>query len=142
MPTLPPINFDPATRAAQYIEVVVTANAVDPDTGANPGSVDTVTALAFTYLQGAAQGSPPTPAVATITQIALAPDGARILRVAPGAVPPGTPIAPGQTGYPFQIRISAAGRTGTLTVAGVTPPILDVSGVAWNGVGPQATPPV
>lgn len=139
MPALPAINFDPISRAAQYIEVNVTANAVDPDSGANPGVMDTTTPLVFTYLQGAASGS--VPAAANITQIALAPDGARILRVAPGAVPPGTPLLPGQTGYAWQIRITAAGRTGNQLVTGLTPPILDVSGVAWNGVGPQATQP-
>jgi hypothetical protein len=137
MPTLPSITFDPVTRAAQYIEVAVLANSIDPATGANPGVMDTTTPLTMTYLSGAASGS--VPAYATIAEVAQAPDGARILRIAPGAVPGAVPG--GGTAFSWSIRLSAAGRTGTLTVSGTTPLIPDVSGVAWNGVGPQTVQP-
>ncbi|HET9893254.1 MAG TPA: hypothetical protein VFQ42_22440 [Mycobacterium sp.] len=128
--TPPAINFDPATRAAQYAEVTVTANAVDPVTGANPGAIDRDTPLTFTYLQGGADGA--TPAAVTITQIAVTQDGARVLRFAPGVV---------QTAQPWSVRISAAGRTGTVTFTGTSPAPADVSGVSWNGVGPTGTQP-
>lgn len=136
MTTLPPITFDPTTRAAQYIEAVVLANAVDPVTGVNPGTPDLTTPLTFTYLSGGPSGS--TPAAATITEIAQV-DGARVLRIAPG--PLLGPVPGGGPAFTWSIRISAAGRTGTLTVSGSTPPVADVSGVSWNGVGPQTTPP-
>jgi hypothetical protein len=134
MPTSPPpITFDPVTRAAQYVEVVVTANAVDPVTGQNPGSVDTTTPLAYNYIQGGPSGG--TPAAVTITEVAQTPEGARILRLVPGV------LAVGANTQPWSVRISAAGRTGITSLTGSTPPPVDASGVSWNGVGPQATQP-
>lgn len=133
MPTDPPaINFDPFTRAAQYVEVIVTANSVDPVTGSNPGAVDTTTALTYTYLQGGATDT--TPAAVTFTEIAQVA-GARVLRLAPGV------LAIGGGGSPWSVRVSAAGRSGNVTFTGSTPAPADISGVAWNGVGPQGTQP-
>jgi len=129
MPTDPPtINFDAVTRNPVYAEVVVTANAVDPATGSNPGSIDTSTTLTFDFLQG---GPGPAPAAVNITEIGQAA-GARVLRFAPGIT---------TSGQPWSVRVSAAGRTGTVTFSGTTPAPADVSGVSWNGVGPQVTPP-
>lgn len=131
--TVSGVTFDPNVRAPKYIEVVVTANAVDPSTGANPGSIDTTTALVFTYNQGGPNGS--TPAVVTFAQVDVLASGARVVRMTPGV------LAIGAGDQPFSVRISAAGRTGITTVTGTTPAPTDISGVAFNGVGPVDVQP-
>lgn len=128
--TVSGVAFDPNTRAPQYIEVVVTANAVDPNTGANPGVVDTTTPLIFTYNQGGPGPGGAPPAVVTLSETKVTAIGARVVRMTPGVLPIGA------TDQPFSVRISAAGRTDITIVTGITPAPTDISGVAFNGVGP------
>ncbi len=133
--TVSGVTFDPNTRAPQYIEVVVTDNAVDPNTGANPGVVDTTTPLVFTYNQGGPGPGGTPPAVVTFAQTKVTASGARVVRMTPGV------LQVGGTDQPFSVRISAAGRTGITTVTGTTPAPTDISGVAFNGVGPVDVEP-
>lgn len=133
--TLSGVTFDPITRLPVYIEVVVTANAVDPSTGINQGVVDQTTPLVFTYNQGGPGPGGVPAAVVTFAQVNVVSSGARVVKITPGV------LQVGGTDQPWSVRISAAGRTGITTVTGTTPVPPDVSGVAFNGVGPTEQQP-
>lgn len=122
MPNPPSIALLPGQP--QAINVVVTANAVQPD-GSNPGAVDSTTPLTFENMQNASGAS-----AAVIPSVD--PSNNRRVIMTPGA------LTAGGTSVPWSFRVRAAGRTGFTTVSGNTAAPPDVSGVAWDGVPPTA----
>lgn len=122
--TTPPIaDFDPAGRGPKYTTVLVQANGVDPNTGINTPSVDQTTPLVFSYNQGAASGSGGTPAV-LVDQVAIAANGARVIRWRPGV------LQPAASAQPWSVRISVPNTVNFVTQGGTTPPPPEFSGVA------------
>lgn len=117
-------NPGPPIVGPQAVSVVVTANGVLPD-GSNPGTVDTTTALTLTPLQGVAIA--PNVGVSCTIQVDL--NNNRRIIITPTA-------APGGGNQPFSFRVSAAGRTQSVTFSGTSQPVADVSGVAWDGNSP------
>lgn len=128
----PSITLTPGAASAgppivgpQAVTVIVTANGVQPD-GSNPGAIDTTTALTLTPLQGAAIA----PSVGAGCSIQVDPGNNRRIIITPAI------LTPGASQQPWSFRVSAAGRTATVTFSGNTLAPLDVSGVAWDGNAP------
>lgn len=111
----------------QFILIVVTANAVQPD-GTNPGSLDTTTPLSFENVQNL------TTAVSA-QEVGQTGDGKRIVKITPAT------LSVGGTPLPWSFRIKAAGRTAFTTVTGSTAAPPDVSGTSWDGTPPSTTQP-
>ncbi len=126
----PSITVSPGN--AEYLEFVVTANSVDPVSGVNTAAVDLTTPLTFTAIQGSVNGAS---ATVTFAQVAMLPDGTRVVRIAAGNLQPGSPPAP------WSVRVGASGRTATSQVTGTSIPAPDLSGVSWNGVDPSPIQP-
>lgn len=117
-----------ANGAAQFVQVFVTANAVQTD-GSNPGAVDLTTPLTFEGVQGfgtAVNAVEVTPPLAS---------GARVVKITPG------PLAPGGSLQPWSFRAKAAGRTFFVMYGGNTAPPPDVSGTADSGIPASTTQP-
>lgn len=113
---------------AQYVEVFVTQNAVQPD-GSNPGAVDVTTPLTFEGVQGMGTAVNPVEVSPPLAS------GARVVKIQPG------PLAPGSSTQPWSFRVKAAGRTFFVTYGGTTQAPPDISGTADAGVPPSTTQP-
>lgn len=117
MTALPLINL--AAGVPQYLVVLVTSNAVQPD-GSNPGVLDTVTPLSFQPAQGFGT-------VVTASEVAQTSEGKRVVKITPltSVVGGGAPS--------FAFVISAAGKLATLAVNGTAASPPNVSGVSYDG---------
>lgn len=125
MPNPPAITL--AAGVPQFLPILVTANAVQPD-GTNPGSLDVTTPLTFEGIQGFNTA-------VTAAEVGQTSDGKRIVKITP------VPLAIGTPTQPWSFRIKAAGRTASTTVTGSTSAPLDVSGAFWDGTPPSTTQP-
>lgn len=122
-------DFDPVARGPKFTEVLVQSNGVDPSTGINNPVVDTTTPLTFTFNQGGGAN----PAV-LVDQVAIATNGARVLRWRPGVLQPNVPAAP------WAVRITAGSGANQVTQSGTTPPPPEFSGVNPTGAESDTQP--
>lgn len=122
-----PPSIPLAAGVPQFLLIVVTANAVQPD-GSNPGVLDVTTPLTFEGLQGFTTS-------VNASEVGQTAEGKRIVKISPGVLAVGAPV------QPWSFRVKAAGRTAFTTVGGTTAAPLDVSGTSWDGTPPSTTQP-